>query len=53
MSWVNEKVSKLTSKPLGDIFKYSLTSLVLSMTLIFDRFTQLKENCRPSRRTVK
>jgi hypothetical protein len=44
---------ELTSNPSGDIFRYSLTSLVFSITLIPDISTHLYENMRPSTRTEK
>lgn len=42
---------RLTSRPVGEILRYSLTSLLLSMALILARLTFSYVNCRPSFKT--
>lgn len=41
----------LTSSPVGEILRYSLTSLLLSMALTLARLTFSYVNCRPSFKT--
>lgn len=41
----------LTSSPVGEILRYSLTSLLLSMALMLARLTFSYVNCRPSFKT--
>lgn len=47
----NRVPAGLTSSPVGEILRYSLTSLLLSMALTLARLTFSYVNCRPSFKT--